>query len=95
MINLMVILRIAITLAACALVWLLAGCASTTITFERPLDDGRIVKGSYHSTKNLTVTIATNGTLTVIASASEATDANTRLVKQVTASVLEAAALAK
>jgi hypothetical protein len=81
--------------AATALLLLTAGCASTTIHYERTLADGTRVKACYRSTKNLTGTLNTNGTFSVIASASEATDSNTRLVKQVTESVLQAAAAAK
>ena len=81
--------------AATALLLLTAGCASTTIHYERTLGDGTKVKASYRSTKNLTGTLNTNGTFSVIASASEATDANTRLIKQVTESFIQVADKAK
>ena len=85
-----ILLRIAITLTACAAVWLLVGCASTTIRYTHiHPNTGEVIEGSYTSTKNLEVEVATNGTLRIKASASEATDANTRLLKQATESFIE------
>ena len=81
-------------LVAAALLWL-TGCASTTITYSHQRPDGSCVSGAYRSTKNIAVSVSTNGTLSIVASASEASDATTRLVKQVTDSVLQAAAVAK
>ena len=82
-----------ITIVTVALL-LSMGCASTTIHYERTLADGTRVKACYRSTKNLTGTLNTNGTFSVIASASEATDANTRLIKQATDSFLQVTAAA-
>lgn len=89
-------LRILITAAMSAtLIFLLAGCASTTIHYSHlhPVT-GEVIEGSYTSSKNLEVEVATNGTLRIRASASEATDANTRMMKQATDSLIQLKTLA-
>jgi len=71
------------------------GCAVTTIKYKHVKPNGESIEGSYTSGKNIKAEIATNGTLSIVASASEATDANTRLLKQATESVLAIGAVAK